>query len=72
MEKRYVIKTLSVDRVLNKEHFYMKNYAENIQQKLAPDPFLILLNNSQQPSHARNSFKNKDILKKIYQKVFKK
>ena len=50
----------------------MKNYAENIQQKLAPDPFLILLNNSQQPSHARNSFKNKDILKKIYQKVFKK
>ena len=72
MEKMYVIKTLSIDRVLNKEHFYMKNYAGNIQQKLAPDPFLILLNNLKQSSHARNSFKNKDILKKGYQKVFKK
>ena len=34
----------------------MENHAENVHQKLAPDPFLILLNN---PLHARTSFKNK-------------
>ena len=37
----------------------MKNHAENVHQKLTPDHFLILLNNQEQPSHARNSFKNK-------------
>ena len=34
-----------MDSVLNKEHFYGKNHAENVHQKTAPDPFLILLNN---------------------------
>ena len=34
--------------LLNKEHFYGKNHAENIQQKLALDPFITLLNN---PKH---------------------
>ena len=34
----------------------MENHAENIYQKLAPDPFLILQNNSKQLLHARNSF----------------
>ena len=34
----------------------MENHAENVHQKLAPDPFLILLNNPKQPSHARNYF----------------
>ena len=29
-EKRYGIEPLSIDRVLNKEHFYGKNYAENV------------------------------------------
>ena len=33
-EKRYDIETLSIDRVLNKEH-----HAENVYQKLFPDPF---------------------------------
>ena len=37
---------------------------------LVQDPFLIFVNNPKQPLHARNSFK--DILKKDYQKVFKK
>ena len=37
----------------------MENHAENVHQKLAPDPFLILLNNPKQPLHARNSFKSK-------------
>ena len=36
-----------------------KNHAENEQQKLVPDPFLILVNNPRQPLHARNSVKNK-------------
>ena len=40
-------------------------------QKLAPDPFLIFLNNPKQPLHARNSILNK-ILKKDYQRAFKK
>ena len=37
--------------------------------ELAPDPFLILLNNSKQPFHARNSFKNKVFWKKIIKKL---
>ena len=55
---------LSIDRLLNKEHFYgkimrWKNPAENVHQKLDPDSFLILVNNPTQPLHARNSFENK-------------
>ena len=49
------IETLSIDRVLNTE-FLWKNHAENVHQKLAPDPVLILLNNPKQPLHARNLF----------------
>ena len=51
-------KVLSKDRVLSKKHLW-KNRAENVDQKLAPDPFLILLFNLKQSLHARNSFKNK-------------
>ena len=58
-EKRYGIENLSIDRVLNKEHFYGKNDAENVHQKLVPDFFFIVVNNPKQPLHARNSFKNK-------------
>ena len=42
-----------------------------MQQMLAPDPFLILLNNPKQPLHARNPFKNKVFWKRIV-KVLKK
>ena len=49
----------------------MKNDAENMHQKLASDPFLILLNNPKQTLHARNFFKN-NILKEDYQKALKK
>ena len=38
------IETLSIDRVLNTT-FLWKNHAENVHQKLVPDPFIILLNN---------------------------
>ena len=33
----------------------MENYAENVFEKLASDPFLVLLNNPKQPLQARNS-----------------
>ena len=39
--------------------FLWKNHAENVEQRLVPDPFLILVNNLKQALHARNSFKNK-------------
>ena len=34
----------------------MGKNAENVHQKLVPDFFLIMVNNSKQPMHARNSF----------------
>ena len=39
--------------------FVRKNHAENVHQKLVPDPFLILLNTPKQPLDTRNFFKNK-------------
>ena len=39
--------------------FLWKNLAENVLQKLVPDPVLILVNNPKQPLHARNYFKSK-------------
>ena len=50
--------TLSINKILNREHFYGK-ITENVHQKLAPDPFLILLYNQKQPLYARNSLLNK-------------
>ena len=42
-----------------REKKVIKNHAENVHQKLVPDPFLILVNNPnpKQPLHARNSFR---------------
>ena len=37
----------------------MENHAENVHQKIIPDSFLILVNNSKQPLHAGNDFENK-------------
>ena len=39
-----------------------------MHQKLAPDPFSILLHNPKQPLHASNSFKNKVFWKRIIKK----
>ena len=39
---------------------------------LAPDPFLILLNNPKQSLHARNSFKNKVFFTEDYKKAFER
>ena len=62
---------MSIDRVLNSKHFYGKNHAENMHQKLAPDPFSILPNNPKQSLHAGNSFENKKFWDD-YQKALKK
>ena len=48
------LKILSIDRVLIKKHFYVKNHVEKLYQKLATDPSFILVNNSKQQLHARN------------------
>ena len=42
-EKKYDIETFSIDRVLNKEHFYGKTMQKMCTKKLLPDPFLILV-----------------------------
>ena len=70
-EKRYQIETLSTDRVLNKEHLYCKMMQKNVHEKLVPDLSLILVNNPKQPLHARNSFKNKILWKRIIKKPWK-
>ena len=45
--------------VSEKEQFYSKNHAENVQQKLVPELIIIMVNNPKQPLHARNYFKSK-------------
>ena len=70
-EKSSDIETLSIDRVLNKEHFYGKKHAEKVHQKLVPDPSFILVNNPNQPLLARNSFKNKIFWNRIIRSVNK-
>ena len=67
-EKRNDIETLSINRVLNKALFFWKNDAENVHQKLVPDPFLLLVNISKQPLHERNYLKNKIFWKRITKK----
>ena len=53
--KRCDIEILSFDSIKYRTLLW-KNHAENVHQELAPDPFLILLNNPTQSLHARNSF----------------
>ena len=64
----YDIETLTINRVLNKEHFCWKNHVENVQEKLVRNPFLILVNNPKQPLYARNSFEIKIFWKRIIKK----
>ena len=37
----------------------MENHAESMHQKLVPDTFFILVNDSKRPLHTINSFKTK-------------
>ena len=48
-KKSYGTETFSIDIVSNKEHFHGKKQAQNVYQKVVPDPFLILVNNPKQP-----------------------
>ena len=52
-------------------NFLWKNHAENIHQKLAWDPFLILVSNPKQLLHAMNSFLNQIFWKRIIRKPLK-
>ena len=61
------IETLFIDRV-KQGTFLSKNHAENVHEKLVPDPFLILIYNLKQPLCARNSFK----IKIFWQRIIKK
>ena len=69
-EIRCDIETLSIDGVLNMENFY-GNHAKNVHQKLARDPFLILVSNPKQLLHAINSFLNKIFWKRSIRKPLK-
>ena len=54
-EKRYDVETLSIDRVLNKEHFYGKNAHRKCALKASPRPLFYF---GKQPKlYTRNSFK---------------
>ena len=57
-EKSCGIETVSINSIKYRT-FLWKNHAENVHQKLVPESFLILVNNSKQPLHARNYFRNK-------------
>ena len=70
-EIRRDIETLSIDRKLNNKHFYGKSHAKNVHQKLAPDRFLILLNNRKQPLHEQKYLKIKVFWKRIIKKTLK-
>ena len=45
--------------------FCGENNAENVHQKLVLNPYFVLVNNRKQPLHARNSFKDKILWKRI-------
>ena len=51
--------------------FLWKNHAKNVHQKLARDPFLILVSNPKQLLHAINSFLNKIFWKRSIRKPLK-
>ena len=47
---------------------FWKIHVKNVHQKVAPDTFLILLNNPKQSLHARNSLTNKVFWRRIIKK----
>ena len=49
---------LSIDRVLNKQHFSWK-FMQKMCTKASLRPLSIMVNNAKQPTHAKNFFKNK-------------
>ena len=67
--KRYDIDTLSIDRVLNKEHFYWKIMQKMCTRGYSQTRFLTLVGNPKKPMHAKNYFKNKVFWKRIIKKL---
>ena len=63
-DERYDIKTLSIDRVLNKEHFYGKTI-QKMSTKSQLDSFLILVNNPKQPLHAKKRYFERGLSKSL-------
>ena len=55
-----------------KKDIFIEKSCRNVQQKLVPDLFIILVNNPKQPLYARNYFKSKIFRKEDYQKALKK
>ena len=49
----------------------MEKSSRKCALKLAPDPFLILINNSKQSFNTRNSFRNKAFWESITEKPLK-
>ena len=69
-EKRYHIKTLSIDRVISRNIFMEKSYRK-CAQKASPRPLFNFGKYPKQPLHARNSFKNNMFWKRIIKKPLK-
>ena len=63
-EKRYDIETLSIDRELNKQHFYGKVMQKMCTKTSSPRPIF----NPEQPFYLRNYFKNKIFWKRVIKK----
>ena len=51
------------------KNIFTENRAENMQKKLVPDLFTILVNNPKQPLHAKTYFKSKIFRKRIIKKA---
>ena len=69
-EKRYDIETLSIDGV--SDNVFIEKSCRNVQQKLVPDLFIILVSNPKQPLHAWNYFKSRIFWKRIIKKPWKR
>ena len=55
------------------KNIFCKNHPENVQQKLVPDLYnIVLVNNPKEPLRARNYFESKIFWKRIIKKPDKK
>ena len=64
-EKGHGIESLSIDRVLNRDHFYGKIMQKICCKSYSQNPFFILVNIPKQPLRAKNYFRNKNFWKGI-------
>ena len=51
-------------------NIFIKNHAQNVQQKLVPDLFIILVNNPKQPSFEGLSFGDKACVRYCLSNVY--